>query len=285
MEAGFEKVYVLVEKARLSIPIDTKALDDIRDTYGFDLYKEALDAVLENHSLGWFLAERLNDFYKEFDFYDYMDKLDGTEEDAVIELTRELEDPDSVKGILDTLAEIRVDGGLDEAQRATLDELVLDLSEVQVILGKSINETLAEAVERSEVAVRENVMIDILQVKHGDAFHNLRFMHLDWLKNGVNAVELKNYEHVYRYSDEEPVDLGHNDAVMDLLEKVYTRFNTRHPEDFRGHSLSTSDVVVLSNGKESKAFYCDWIGFKELPAQFVKDFNCNKGKSEVIKEF
>ena len=63
---------------------------------------------------------------------------------------------------------------------------------------------------------------------------------------------------------------------MDLLEKVYTRFNIRRPEDFRGHSLSTSDVVIVSQKNESKAFYCDWIGFKELPEKFVQDFSAEK---------
>ena len=40
-----EKVYELVKKARNDEPIDTKGLEEIRDTYGYDLYKEALDRV------------------------------------------------------------------------------------------------------------------------------------------------------------------------------------------------------------------------------------------------
>jgi len=31
----------------------------------------------------------------------------------------------------------------------------------------------------------------------------------------------------------------------ETLEDIYRRFNIDHPEDFRGHSLSVSDVVVL----------------------------------------
>lgn len=284
MQAGFEKVYSLVEKARLAIPVNTKALDDIRDEYGYELYKDALASVLENHSLGWLLAERLNDFYKDFDFYDYMDKLNGTEEDAVMELVGQLEDSEAVSGILDVLLDIRENGELNEAQRLVLDELVLDLSELQVGLGKSVQDVLAEALERSDNSKTESMTIDILQVKHGDAYRDFRFMHLDWLKNGVNAVEFKNYEHIYRYFDEDSVDLGHEDSVMDLLEKVYTRFNVRHPEDFTGHSLSTSDVVILANGKESKAYYCDWIGFKALPEKFLNDFEAEKLSSELNRE-
>ena len=34
------------------------------------------------------------------------------------------------------------------------------------------------------------------------------------------------------------------------LEDIYTRFNLDHPADFKGHSLSVSDIVVLhQNGK------------------------------------
>ena len=38
-------MYELVKKARNAEPIDTKGLEEIRDTYGYDLYKEALDRV------------------------------------------------------------------------------------------------------------------------------------------------------------------------------------------------------------------------------------------------
>lgn len=54
------------------------------------------------------------------------------------------------------------------------------------------------------------------------------------------------------------------------LEMIYTRFNTTLPEDFYGHSLSVSDVVLINRGKEAKAYFVDSIGFKELPG-FVQE--------------
>lgn len=56
---------------------------------------------------------------------------------------------------------------------------------------------------------------------------------------------------------------GHN------LEDVYRKFNIDHPEDFRGHSLSVSDVVEIyeSECAESGFYFCDTIGFEEI------DFN------------
>lgn len=49
-------------------------------------------------------------------------------------------------------------------------------------------------------------------------------------------------------------------SVMATLEELYVIFNMRHPSDFRGHSLSVSDVVYL----DGKYYYCDSFGYKEL---------------------
>ena len=44
------------------------------------------------------------------------------------------------------------------------------------------------------------------------------------------------------------------------LNGIYEKFNLDHPADFRGHSLSVSDVVVL----DTKPYFVDKIGFKVL---------------------
>ena len=55
------------------------------------------------------------------------------------------------------------------------------------------------------------------------------------------------------------------DADTDTLDKLYVKFNIDQPEDFRGHSLSMSDVVVLNNNGQRTAWYCDSVGFREVP--------------------
>lgn len=45
-----------------------------------------------------------------------------------------------------------------------------------------------------------------------------------------------------------------------ILEKLYEIFNINHPKDFRGHSLSTSDIVRLN----CRYFYCNSFGWEEL---------------------
>lgn len=56
----------------------------------------------------------------------------------------------------------------------------------------------------------------------------------------------------------------------EVLELIYTRFNTELPADYYGHSLSVSDVVIINRGKEAKAYFVDSIGFKEVP-DFVQE--------------
>ena len=56
----------------------------------------------------------------------------------------------------------------------------------------------------------------------------------------------------------------------DSLEDIYTRFNIDHPKDFKGHSLSVSDVVVLHQNGQDTAHYVDSFGYKEVP-EFFKE--------------
>ena len=54
------------------------------------------------------------------------------------------------------------------------------------------------------------------------------------------------------------------------LEDIYTRFNIDHPKDFKGHSLSVSDVVVLHQNGQDAAHYVDSFGYKEVP-EFLQE--------------
>jgi hypothetical protein len=51
----------------------------------------------------------------------------------------------------------------------------------------------------------------------------------------------------------------------DSLDKLFVKFNIDHPADFKGHSLSLSDVVVFNENGQRSAWYCDTIGFREVP--------------------
>ncbi len=59
-------------------------------------------------------------------------------------------------------------------------------------------------------------------------------------------------------------------GMEDTLNFLYEKFNINHPQDFTGHSLSVSDVVVMRKNGESKAYYVDSFGFTELP-EFIHE--------------
>jgi len=51
------------------------------------------------------------------------------------------------------------------------------------------------------------------------------------------------------------------------LESVYQIFNLNHPPDFRGHSMSISDVVEIVDSPDNElrgCFFCDEIGFESI---------------------
>jgi len=97
----------------------------------------------------------------------------------------------------------------------------------------------------------------IYQLKDGDQTRDLRFEPLERLEAAGLAVELANYDKIYSATLENGT----------TLEKLYFTFNMDRPEDFTGHSLSISDVVVLNRDGKETAFYVDGggKGFQELP--------------------
>ena len=60
--------------------------------------------------------------------------------------------------------------------------------------------------------------------------------------------------------------LRHNSVSLDEL---YSIFNQNHPADFKGHSMSVSDVVIVNRDGDMKAYYVDSFGFADLP-DFVR---------------
>ena len=101
----------------------------------------------------------------------------------------------------------------------------------------------------------------IYQLKDGPDTSDYLFASLERLRRNGRAVDPGNYE--LKYSG----PLEENES----LEGIYTRFNIGRPADFTGHSLSVSDVVVLERGGEVTAYYCDSIGFEEVPEFLTRE--------------
>ena len=112
----------------------------------------------------------------------------------------------------------------------------------------------------------------IYQLKQGDETRNFRFEPYDRLQAAGNMVDKANYELVYS------AELTPGTS----LEDIYTRFNIDHPKDFKGHSLSVSDVVVLHQNGQDAAHYVDSFGYKEVP-EFLQEQTQQPEKINPLK--
>ena len=104
----------------------------------------------------------------------------------------------------------------------------------------------------------------IYQLCRDPELAELRFMNSQYLREHGLEPAFDHYEAVY--SGALPSD-GSTEARLDDL---YMKFNTAHPQDFTGHSLSVSDIVVLRQQGAVSSHYVDSVGFVQLSA-FLPD--------------
>ena len=123
-----------------------------------------------------------------------------------------------------------------------------------------VKQLYAKAQETAQTAGQDKDTFSIYQIKGGDETRDFRFEPYDRLQAAGNVVDRANYELVYSA----PL------APETSLEDIYTRFNIDHPKDFRGHSLSVSDVVVLHQDGQDAAHFVDSVGFREVP-EFLQE--------------
>ena len=122
-------------------------------------------------------------------------------------------------------------------------------------------------------APQDKDTFSIYQIKGGDETRDLRFEPYDRLTAAGHRVDAKNYALVYSA----PLTPGTS------LEDIYTRFNIDHPKDFKGHSLSVSDVVVLHQNGQDTAHYVDSLGYKDVP-EFLQPENYLKTAEQTTEQ-
>lgn len=107
----------------------------------------------------------------------------------------------------------------------------------------------------------------IYQLKDDPELDKFRFEGTESLKrmgitkDNFDAVLPENYKLVYMG---ELAELQ-GQTQSETLEAIYTKFNIDHPADYKAHSLSVSDIVVLHEDGENSAYFVDSFGFTELP--------------------
>ena len=107
----------------------------------------------------------------------------------------------------------------------------------------------------------------IYQLKDNQELDQFRFEGTESLvksgitKDNFDAIVPKNYDLVYAG---ELSDIQ-GDTQNEKLGNVFLKFNTSRLEDFKGHSLSVSDIVVLHENGKNSAHFVDSFGFTALP--------------------
>lgn len=117
----------------------------------------------------------------------------------------------------------------------------------------------------------------ILQLRRTDDTIMERFESMSSLHRQGKEPEFDHYEVVYTA----PLP-PYTDQNM-MLEGLYEKFNIDHPSDFRGHSLSVSDIVALKTSGVVSCHYVDSIGFVELP-NFMKPENYLKNAEMAMED-
>ena len=136
-----------------------------------------------------------------------------------------------------------------------------------------VKQLYAKAQETAQTTGQDKDTFSIYQIKGGDETRDFRFEPYDRLQAAGNVVDKANYELVYSA----PL------APETSLEDIYTRFNIDHPKDFKGHSLSVSDVVVLHQNGQDTAHYVDSLGYKDVP-EFLQPENYLKTAEQTTEQ-
>ena len=158
-------------------------------------------------------------------------------------------------------------GGQEQSQRIM--NLELDILQHDGLFGvtkfewenyRRSQETIMTPEEKAKI--KETLLLEsdgkrygIYQINSGQEERGYQFLSLETAKEMGFTVDGKDYQMVY------------SERLRDAttLDNLFERFNIERPNDFTGHSMSVSDVIIMNRGGRLTAYYVDSFGFTELP--------------------
>ena len=180
--------------------------------------------------------EKAGYYYNEVESYDGYLKFDGPGNHMIFESFKEASD--------------------------WLEGVVFDDPDISDGVENVMHPSVGKEKEDKSMTTQNNREFTIYQIKKGlKDWQYYAFEPLDRLRDHNRKVEFDNYSKIY----------GGKLAENESLEDIYVRFNVNRPEDFTGHSLSVSDIVVIKDNGQEKAYYCDSWGFAEVPEFLSKE--------------
>ena len=114
----------------------------------------------------------------------------------------------------------------------------------------------------------------IYQIRPDSPAEIYEFMEMDLIRQKGYEIRPEDFQEVYTGSL----------IPGTTLEDLYVQFNgPKVPEDFTGHSLSVSDIVVLNLNGKLTSYYVEPVGFKEIP-DFLPPENHLKNAEMAIED-
>ena len=156
---------------------------------------------------------------------------------------------------------------------------------------RSMQAELAEsgANKQAQLLYGSSDKYGIYQLKDNPELRDFHFAGIESLKrrgiikDNLDAIKPENYNLVYVGElSELSKDFIRLQTQGDKLEALYEKFNIDHPADYKGHSLSVSDIVVLHENGENSAHFVDSVGFTMLP-DFLREMEGIKEQEEEIE--
>lgn len=167
---------------------------------------------------------------------------------------------------------------------------------------RSMQAELAEsgANKEAQLLYGDTDKYGIYQLKDNPELRDFHFAGIESLKrrgiikDNLDAIKPENYNLVYVGElSELSKDFIRLQTQGDKLEALYEKFNIDHPADYKGHSLSVSDIVVLHENGKNSAHFVDSVGFTMLP-DFLREIEgikeqeadkAEKGLTDEEKQF
>lgn len=220
------------------------SMDVIRKTAGemIDQLREKIDILIEEKQ------ENL--------FYEAQEELIPAVEAAGYRFDELDSRPGSLHFVPDGMHEIK--GTLIGQSWDEVKEWMEDLISKHTVESERVERVLYP--ERFEKSIEEMMFTEqgnrfaIYQIEETEKNRDILFRGINELKEMKVEIHAENYQCVY----------SGNLLLNDTLEDMYAMFNDNLPADFKAHSISVSDVVVLNQNGKIQAYYVDKIGFSEL---------------------
>lgn len=96
--------------------------------------------------------------------------------------------------------------------------------------------------------------VSIYQIEETKSVNKL-FQSYASIVNEFGGVKLSDYKKVYNCNH---ATMESN--TMAILDEIFTRFNVEQPKNYKGRSISVSDIIVL----DGVMYYVDKIGFQKI---------------------